>query len=128
MTDKMRQEYETYIDEDHGTWNILYTRQLEVLQEKAEPRFLNCVRDLLPDMNKDEVLDFRKVTSRLLDKTGWDIEVVNGLIPVEQFFDLLSRKRFSCSTWLRKRSQLDYLEVCRLCSGLRCHGNEVSRQ
>jgi phenylalanine-4-hydroxylase len=36
--------------------------------------------------------------------------VVPGLIPVDQFFKLLSEKKFCSSTWLRKMSQLDYLE------------------
>ena len=36
--------------------------------------------------------------------------MVEGLIPVEDFFQLLAKKRFCSSTWLRNRAQLDYLE------------------
>ena len=43
-------------------------------------------------------------------KTGWQIEVVPGLIPVADFFDLLAEKKFCSSTWLRTREQIDYLE------------------
>lgn len=106
----MIQEYERYNPEDHGTWSILYDRQMGDLPGKAFPKFLDCVRELLPEMNREEVADFRKIVPRLKQKTGWEIEVVKGLIPVEDFFSLLAERRFCSSTWLRTREQLDYLE------------------
>jgi len=106
----MRQEYDRYTPEDHGTWNILYDRQLEHLEGKAYSRYMQCVEELKPDLQNEEVADFRKVEPRLQGATGWSIEVVKGLIPVEDFFTLLAEQRFCSSTWLRKRSQLDYLE------------------
>ncbi|NND94044.1 MAG: phenylalanine 4-monooxygenase [Flavobacteriales bacterium] len=106
----MKQEYSRYSPEDHGTWQILYDRQMKNLPGKAYPRYLDCVKELLPEMNRDEVVDFRKVIPRLKEKNGWDIKVVKGLIPVEDFFGLLAERRFCSSTWLRSRAQLDYLE------------------
>ncbi|MCL4150441.1 UNVERIFIED_CONTAM: hypothetical protein GTU68_040955 [Idotea baltica] len=106
----MEQLHDQYTTEDHGTWQILYDRQKVLLQGKAYPRFLECVEELTPEMNRDEVADFRKIIPRLQAKNGWDIEVVAGLIPVEDFFQLLAERRFCSSTWLRSRAQLDYLE------------------
>lgn len=106
----MEQTYSKYSPEDHGTWKILYDRQTKVLTDKGYPRFLDCVRELQPEMGPTEVADFRKVVPRLTEANGWEIEVVKGLIPVEDFFALLAEKRFCSSTWLRSRAQLDYLE------------------
>ncbi len=106
----MQQTYSKYTPEDHGTWQILYDRQKEHLVGRAYPNFLACVDELTPEMNRSEVADFRKIVPRLQAKNGWDIEVVAGLIPVEDFFKLLSERRFCSSTWLRSRAQLDYLE------------------
>jgi len=106
----MKQAYTDYSTEDHGTWTILYDRQLKLLLGKAAPQYLQCVHELTPEMNREEVADFSKIVPRLQAKTGWSIEVVKGLIPVEDFFRLLAEKRFCSSTWLRSRAQLDYLE------------------
>jgi len=106
----MKQEYSRYSAEDHGTWSILYDRQSKNLKGKGFPGFLEKVKVLTPEMNRDEVADFRKIVPRLKQESGWDIEVVKGLIPVEDFFALLAEKRFCSSTWLRSRAQLDYLE------------------
>jgi phenylalanine-4-hydroxylase len=106
----MRQYYDRYTTEDHEIWNILFTRQVENLQDKACHSYLECVNDLHPELESEKVADFTALNAKLKLKTGWQIEVVKGLIPVEDFFQLLSTKRFCSSTWLRSRSQLDYLE------------------
>ena len=36
--------------------------------------------------------------------------MVPGLIPVEEFLNLLAEKKFCSSTWLRSKEKLDYLE------------------
>jgi phenylalanine-4-hydroxylase len=48
--------------------------------------------------------------AQLLDTTGWSLTVVPGLIPVDDFFQLLANKRFCTSTWVRRPDQLDYIE------------------
>lgn len=106
----MRQKYDSYSQEDHGTWQILYERQRALLPGKAYSRYLDCLEELKPDMAHDSVADFSLVEPRLKSASGWQIEVVKGLIPVEDFFRLLAERRFCSSTWLRSRAQLDYLE------------------
>lgn len=105
----MKQEYEKYTSEDHAIWGILFNRQLENLKGKACSEYLRSLDELSMNMNNSEVANFNKLESSL-KKTGWTIEVVEGLIPVEDFFQLLAKKRFCSSTWLRNRAQLDYLE------------------
>jgi phenylalanine-4-hydroxylase len=104
----MEQNWNLYTTEDHAVWNILHTRQVQNLQGKAWQEFLDCIP--MAGILENEVPDFKKVESALAKSTGWTIEVVAGLIPVNEFVGLLDQKRFCSSAWLRKRHQLDYLE------------------
>lgn len=106
----MIQQYEKYTSEDHEVWKLLFERQKENLKDKACTEYLDCLEELKDVMNDSRVPNFKEVDDKLLNKTGWSIQVVPGLIPVNEFFDLLSDKIFCSSTWLRKKSQLDYLE------------------
>lgn len=104
----MKQQWNSYTTENHGTWNILYVRQAENLTHKVWSPYHQLLRDVL--ILPEEIPRFENIDKALLEKTGWTIEVVPGIIPVKEFFDLLATKKFCSSTWLRRRDQLDYLE------------------
>lgn len=104
----MKQQWHSYTTENHGTWNILYVRQAENLTGKVWSPYHQLLRDVL--ILPEEIPRFENIDKALLEKTGWTIEVVPGIIPVKDFFDLLAAKKFCSSTWLRRRDQLDYLE------------------
>lgn len=104
----MKQDWNSYTTENHGTWNILYVRQADNLTNKVWSPFHQLLRDVL--ILPEEIPRFENLDKALLEKTGWTIEVVPGIIPVKEFFDLLAAKKFCSSTWLRRRDQLDYLE------------------
>ena len=106
----MRQEYDKYNDEDLQVWQTLFKRQKQCLQEKASDVYLSCVEKMKSALNENEIPDFRKMNEVLSAKHGWTLEVVPGMIPVGEFFNLLAKKKFCSSTWLRKMSELDYLE------------------
>jgi phenylalanine-4-hydroxylase len=104
----MKQQWNNYSAEDHEVWNLLFERQVRNLQEKAWSNYLECIPAV--GIKSDSVPDFTLVENELENSTAWKIEVVKGIIPVDEFFGLLSNKRFCSSTWLRARHQLDYLE------------------
>lgn len=106
----MRQEYNQYTTEDFKVWRTLFERQIENLQDKACRDYLSCLQDMSEVLNADRIPDFNELNEWLGNKTGWQIEVVPGMIPVNEFFTLLSEKKFCSSTWLRSWEQLDYLE------------------
>ncbi len=106
----MRQEYDKYTAEDLKVWRTLFERQVENLQDKACSAYLQCLDDMAEVLNAKSIPNFEKLNTWLLSKTGWQIEVVPGMIPVDEFFDLLSQKKFCSSTWLRSWEQLDYLD------------------
>ncbi|MFO7799540.1 phenylalanine 4-monooxygenase [Rhodohalobacter sp.] len=108
--EKMIQDYSKYTEEDSKVWNTLFERQKKNLPGKANAEYLNCLTQLNDVLNPDEIVNFDKLNEYLIAENGWSVVVVPGLIPVADFFKLLSEKKFCSSTWLRKMDQLDYLE------------------
>jgi len=51
-----------------------------------------------------------EVTEVLQRETGWAVEPVAALIPVEQFFKLIAERKFPVATFIRRREDLDYLQ------------------
>jgi len=107
---KMIQDYKKYSKEDFEVWETLFNRQVKNLEGKAHPEYLRCLDRLDEVLNPNRIPRFEELNEKLLAENGWSVVVVSGLIPVDQFFKLLSEKKFCSSTWLRKMSQLDYLE------------------
>lgn len=106
----MQQNYEAYQAEDHQVWSMLFNRQEKNLDDKAVPALADCLIKAKEALHGQAVPQFTALDQALSKSTGWTIEVVPGLIPVEEFFALLAKKRFPSSTWLRSLKELDYLE------------------
>jgi phenylalanine-4-hydroxylase len=106
----MKQEYKLYKEADQLVWKTLFERQLENLEGKSCAAYLSCLEIMKCVLNAEQIPDFNLMNAALTESTGWSIEVVPGLIPVEDFFRLLAQRKFSASTWVRKMNQLDYLE------------------
>ena len=105
----MKQEYNLYKKEDQLVWKTLFERQVENLEGKSCAAYLSCLEIMKGVLNAKQIPDFKLMNAKLTESTGWSIEVVPGLIPVEDFFRLLAQRKFSASTWVRKMNQLDYL-------------------
>ena len=110
-------EYESYIidqnwagytAEDHGTWNILYNRQQEILKGRACDEFLSNMDRL--KISDKEIPDFKKLSETLKALTGWEVVAVPGLIPDLAFFQLLAERKFPAGNFIRRRDQLDYIQ------------------
>lgn len=106
----MKQLYDNYTDEDQKVWSVLFNRQVENLQDKSCYEYLASLNRISSALNARAIPRFDALSAQLMACTGWQLEVVPGLIPVEDFFLLLAERKFCSSTWVRKMSQLDYLE------------------
>lgn len=104
----MRQEYSKYTDEDFAVWRTLYERQMDILPKCASRSYLEALQTV--NFSGEKIPNFDEINEILSTTSGWKLEVVPNIIPNEQFFPLLSNKTFSATTWLRKMSELDYLE------------------
>jgi phenylalanine-4-hydroxylase len=106
----MKQQFEQYGNEDFLVWEALFVRQYENLQIKACDEYMLALGRMKDVLHPEAPPRFDAINDWFASSTGWKIECVPGLIPVKDFFELLSKKRFCSSTWLRSMDQLDYLE------------------
>src|SRR5215468_617060 len=102
------QNWSQYSDEEHAVWRLLFERQQRLLAGRACQDYLDGLGGL--GVAAHGIPDFR-VLSDILDRaTGWRIAAVPGLVPDAVFFDLLARRRFPSTCFIRRRDQLDYLQ------------------
>lgn len=106
----MKQEFEKYTKEDLQVWTTLFERQVNNLKDKASDHYLNALDTMKEVLNAHSLPNFMEINKWFQTSTGWEIYCVPGLIPVDEFFILLSEKKFPSSTWLRSMEKLDYLE------------------
>lgn len=106
----MKQLMNAYTDEDREVWKVLFERQFANLQSKGADTYLNGLAQMNEVLKPSQIPNFEEINTWFKSSTEWEIQVVPGLIPVDEFFQLLSKKQFCSSTWLRNMSQLDYLE------------------
>lgn len=106
----MKQQFEQYTTEDLAVWSTLFERQIENLEHKASRDYLEALESMNPVLNPYQLPHFEKINDWFSTRTGWEIDCVPGLIEVDEFFELLSEKKFPSSTWLRSKDKLDYLE------------------
>lgn len=102
------QIYENYTAEDFLVWETLVNRQMSVLKTSASVAFLQALEVI--GFSPTKIPDFVEMNERLAQLTGWHILTVPELCPAPQFFKHLADKKFTATCWLRKMSQLDYLE------------------
>lgn len=104
----MTQDYTKYRKEDFLVWKTLFNRQMEILPDLASEHYLNALNHV--DFKAEKIPDFTEVNNLLAQYSGWELTVVPSIIPNEKFFPLLAAKKFGATTWLRKMSELDYLD------------------
>lgn len=100
---------QNYTKEDLKVWSTLFDRQIRNLQDKSCGAYLDCLLEMNPVLNASKIPNFMEINEWFQAKTGWEIAVVPGMIPVDDFFSVLSEKKFCSSTWLRTWEELDYL-------------------
>ncbi len=107
LKQNLKQHYNLYTPEDFLVWKTLFGRQMILLQELACSEYLKSIKTV--KFCAERIPDFKEVNEILGKATGWSLEVVEGIINEEDFFVLLSQKKFPATTWLRKLNELDYL-------------------
>ncbi len=102
------QVYEDYTEEDFLVWETLYNRQTNLLEKYASKEFLKALNTI--GFTAGKIPDFKHIKEVLAPLTGWQLETVPNISEQKEFFEFLSQKRFTATSWLRKMEQLDYLE------------------
>ena len=102
------QEWDRYSATEHATWKTLFERQTRLLPGRACNEFVQGMREL--PMAAEQIPDFERLSEVLMQRTGWQVVAVPGLIPDEVFFEHLANRRFPAGQFIRQPDQLDYLE------------------
>ncbi|WP_254789797.1 phenylalanine 4-monooxygenase [Variovorax sp. OV329] len=102
------QGWEKYTPAEHAVWKTLFERQSRLLPGRACDEFVDGMNKL--PIGPDQIPDFRRLSEVLMQKTGWQVVAVPGLVPDEVFFDHLANRRFPSGQFIRKPHELDYLE------------------
>ncbi|NNU17354.1 phenylalanine 4-monooxygenase [Parvularcula sp. ZS-1/3] len=102
------QDWESYTEEEHNTWDVLYKRLMKVLPGRADQAFIDGLKAL--DLGKGGIPHFERMSDELEALTGWRVVAVPGLVPDEVFFDHLANRRFPAGNFIRKPDQLDYIQ------------------
>jgi len=103
-----KQVYSNYTTEDFAVWKTLFNRQMDLLAAHGCKDYLKAVNDI--KFNENEIPNFENTNAILKSVTGWQLKTVPCLCPPNEFFELLSFKTFTATCWLRKMSELDYIE------------------
>ena len=102
------QGWARYTPQEHAVWKTLFERQTELLPGRACDEFVAGMRDL--PMDAEQIPDFHRLNEVLMQRTGWQVVAVPGLVPDAVFFEHLAHRRFPSGNFIRKPHQLDYLE------------------
>jgi len=101
--------WEKFTEDDHAVWDLLFTRQVELLGSRVASPFLDGI-DLLR-LSHPGVPDVEGLNAILTPRTGWHVVAVPGLVPDDIFFAMLAERVFPVGNFIRTRAQLDYLEA-----------------
>ncbi|MDD1779791.1 phenylalanine 4-monooxygenase [Enterovibrio sp. ZSDZ35] len=95
-------------EEETEVWRHLMVRQLACIEGKACKEYLDGLDMLgLPITQIPQLPDINRV---LQGATGWSLAPVPALIDFDRFFALLANRQFPVATFLRTRSDIDYLQ------------------
>ena len=97
-----------YTDAEHRTWSELYDRQIELIKGRVCQPFLEGLATL--DLPRDRIPQTRDISEILQQRTGWRVEPVPALINFDDFFRLLSERKFPAASFIRSRAEMDYLQ------------------
>ena len=98
--------YVTWSDVENDTWNTLVQRQSQIIQGRASKIFTDGV-DIL-DFN-DKIPQIPELNEKLESLYGWGVSPVPALIQPQEFYELMSQKKFPAATFIRVPEDLDYI-------------------
>ena len=97
-----------FTEQENKTWNTLITRQLTLIPNRACDEFLEGLEKL--QLPHDRVPQCKDISKTLQALSGWSVVPVSALIPLHEFFYLLSQKQFPAASFIRIPEELDYLQ------------------
>lgn len=100
--------YVNYSEAENEVWQVLYSRQMDILPGRACEAFMTGLDTLA--LTSDAIPQLPEVNKRLENETGWRVSPVPALISAEAFFKLLAKRCFPAATFIRSIDELDYVK------------------
>jgi len=98
--------YPDYPESDHEAWKFLFNRQVEMLPGRACKEYMEGAQSL--NLSPEKIPHLKEISHIFNDITGWKVARIPGLIHEENFFDLLQKKIFPSTDYIRGKDELDY--------------------
>lgn len=100
--------YVHYSSQDHRVWQILFARQMKLIEGRACDEYMEGLAAL--KLTEQEIPQLRDLSKRMASLTGWRVAPVAALISARAFFELLAEKAFPAATFIRTEEELDYVQ------------------
>lgn len=97
-----------YSKAENRIWQILFSRQMDLLKGRACDEYLQGLQ--LLGLSAEEIPQLPDLSRRLSSATAWKIEPVEALISARAFFELLARRSFPAATFIRSEEDLNYVK------------------
>jgi len=98
--------YPDYPDSDQESWKFLYDRQMKFLPNRACKEYMDGTE--LLNLSNDKIPFLKELSHVFLKTTGWKVARVPGLIHEQNFFEMLRRRVFPSTDYIRGKDELDY--------------------
>ena len=98
--------YPDYTDEEQANWRFLYNRQMEFLPGRACDEYIEGASKL--NLSEKKIPYLKDLSHIFYKSTGWKVARVPGLIHEQNFFEMLRRKVFPSTDYIRGKEELDY--------------------
>ena len=98
--------YPDYSKEEQENWKFLYNRQMQFLPGRACEEYIEGASKL--NLSADKIPFLKDLSHIFYNATGWKVARVPGLIHEQNFFELLRRKVFPSTDYIRGKEELDY--------------------
>ena len=99
-------KYPDYPTQDQETWKYLYDRQMKFLPGRACTEYMEGT-DVLK-LASDKIPSLKALSHVFEKTTGWKVARVPGLIQSQNFFEMLRRRVFPSTDYIRGKDELDY--------------------
>ena len=95
-----------YSDQHQQNWKHLFNRQMDLLPGRAGAAFMEGVKVL--GMTDEGIPALADLSASLENATGWRVGRIPGLLHEKDFFNLISKRIFPSTDYIREENELDY--------------------
>lgn len=98
--------YPDYTAEEQENWKFLHNRQMQFLPGRACEEYIEGADKL--NLSPDKIPYLKDLSHIFYNSTGWKVARVPGLIHEQNFFELLRKRVFPSTDYIRRKEELDY--------------------